>query len=163
MTDKNIKLETEYGPVPPEIKAPCSVVIKKNSKIIWNNSLDKVGGRPNQGEIATVTLYEITDDGNEKISAEDFCLGYTGGDELVIPAKGGSGGSHIYNCTVIFEGQFKYDVEATGHATLDPIIIVQPPPVSLMLPALGALFGALIFMGFGYWIGFRRGSNQNRS
>ena len=169
MTDKNLTLETIYGDCEPEIGAPPIVVIKKNNKIKWKNDLQEIGGRPNKGETAKITLYEVTDTGNVPISAEDFCDGYAGGDQLIIPGKGQGGGggpgipnSHNYNCEVIFEGDFKYDVEAVGHQKLDPVIIIQPPPTSFMFPGLAAVIGAIIFFGVGHYVGFLRGSNQKQ-
>ena len=157
MTDKDVKLETVYGKTPPLIGAPCAVSIRKNNKLKWDNKLDKIGGRPNLGVEAKITLYEVTSSGTTEISAEDFCNGYTGGTQLKIPAK------TKYDCEVIFEGEFKYDVEADGHQLLDPIIIVQPPPTSMIFVSSLVLIASIIFAGMGYWIGFRIGSNQSNA
>ena len=155
MTDKKITLKTVYGDFATTIDAPWSLTIKKNSKLKWENKLDKTDGRPKDGTTAKVNLYEITSAGKVPISAEDFCEGYDDGSVLILPA------SDNYECDVIFQGVFKYDVIADGHETLDPIIIVQPPPVSWMIQGAGILFAAIAVAALGYYIGFRRGSNQN--
>lgn len=154
MTDKKITLETVYGGFDPTINAPWAVTIKKNSKLKWENKLDNIGGRSQDGEIAKVKLYAITDNGKVDVSAEDFCEGYDDGALLILPAKDN------YQCTVVFEGVFKYDVIAEGHETLDPIVIVQPPPTSFMFVGAPVLLAALVFAGLGYYVGFKRGSNQ---
>ena len=154
MTEKKVVLTTEPGVPIPTIGAPCAVTVKKNGKLRWRNKLKDVDGGTNQGEVATVTLYEVKETGNVQIKAKDFCAGYSG-DLLVIPAKS------VYVCDVIFHGEFKYDVVAAGHQDLDPIIIVQPPPPnSFMLPGLAALVAAVVFFGIGHYFGYVRGSNQ---
>ena len=158
MTDKDIKLETVYGDGEPTIGAPCAVSIKKNNKLKWDNNLDDIGGRPpNKGTPATVKLYEISDTGSNRISAEDFCEGWDDGELLVIPAK------KKYDCTVIFEGEFKYDVIADGHQDLDPIIIVQPPPPNMMFFGSLAMVAAIISAVLGYRFGYFRGFRQKKA
>lgn len=154
MSDKDVEITTKDECGTLVIDAPPMTVVRNNNKVKFDNQLDSATADPDDGVDAYIQFYMATDTGNIDVSAEDFCDGYSGGNLLLVEAN------KKYDCEVLGLGAFKYDVAADGYTTLDPVIIVEAPPITRDLPDVWILVAAVALSGLTYYFGFRSGSKQ---
>ncbi len=154
--DKDIDITTKVVGGKKIIDAPPLTVIHQNNQVKFQNKLESTVSDPGDGVNIQIKFYEATESGNYAVSAKDVCKNYKKGELLEVEAN-----KH-QNCKIDDLINYKYDIIAEeGYDPVDPVIIVEPPsfPLFGVITIVGA---AVLGLGMAYYIGFRRGANQNK-